>query len=93
METLILFSVFFSSIVCAHLLALRGRYLQILCFVVAAALLYSVIYWYVGTLEGWDGLALAIFSLIAVMPCGAGLILGAGSGWFHQRIRTRRAAK
>lgn len=85
METIILVSVSLSAIVISHLLALRGRYLIILIFLVASILLYAAIYWYVSTLEGWDGLALAIFSLIAVMPFGAGLILGAATGWLHRR--------
>ena len=93
METLILFSVGLSAIVFSYLLALRGRYLLILALLVAAGLLYTAIYWYVRTLEGWDGLALAIFSLIAVMPFGAGLVVGAAIGWLHQRRRKARAEK
>lgn len=92
METLILISVGLSSTVFAHLLTLRGRFAVILALLVAAALLYGAIQWYVATLSGWDGLALAIFALIAVVPFGAGLVLGAGTGWLHKRWNIRRGA-
>ncbi|PCJ10492.1 MAG: hypothetical protein COB16_00275 [Rhodobacteraceae bacterium] len=90
METLILFSVSLSAVAVAHLLALWGRYLVILGFLLATGVLYGVIHWYVGTLDGWNGLALAIFALIAVMPFGAGLVLGTLTGWLHARRRIAR---
>lgn len=90
METLILFSVSLSALAIAHLLALRGRYLVILGLLAATGGLYALIHWYVGTLDGWDGLALAIFALIAVMPFGAGLVLGTFTGWLHARRRVAR---
>jgi len=90
METLILFSVSLIAVAIAHLLALRGRYLVILSLLAATGALYALIHWYVGTLEGWDGLALAIFGLIAVMPFGAGLVLGTATGWLHARRRAAR---
>ena len=93
METLILFSVGLSAIAFGHLMAMRRRYMVILVLVVLAGLLYAAIHWYVGTLDGWEGLALAIYSLIAVMPLGAGLVFGAITGSLHVWWQTTRGPK
>ena len=90
MEALILFLIGLSSIAFAHLLALRRRFGVILVFLVIAAGLYAGIRWYVETADGWDGLALGIFAMIAVMPFAVGLILGAISGSLHLRWKSRR---
>jgi len=87
-----LISVNLSSTGFAHLMMLRGRHGVILALLLAAVLLYGAIQWYVGTLSGWDGLGLAIFALIAEVPFGAGLVLGAGTGALHMRWKIRRGA-
>lgn len=93
METVILFSVGISAIICGHILALQRRPLVILGLLVAAGLLYASIHWYVGTVQGWSALALAIFALISVMPFGAGLVIGAMTGWIHFWWRSSRRAE
>lgn len=93
METVILFSVGLSSLVFAHILALRRRFILILSFLAITAALYAVIHWYVGTVDGWDGLALAIFAMIAVMPFAAGLVLGLVTGSVHLRWKSAGGKK
>jgi len=92
METLILWLVGLSSLVFAHQLALRRRFLVILIFLAIAGGLYAGIQWYVGVVDGWDGLALAIFALIAVLPFATGLVLGAITGSLHLRWRATRGS-
>ena len=90
METLILISVGLSAVVFAHLLALQRRPRAILGLLLAAGVLYAAIHWYLGTVQGWNALALGIFALVAVMPFGAGLVLGAITGWLHLWWTTSR---
>ncbi|TLP67829.1 hypothetical protein FEE96_04675 [Parasedimentitalea maritima] len=90
MEMLVLILVGLGASVLAHMLSLRRLYSVLVVLIVLTGGLYAAIHWYVGTLEGWDGLTLAIFALIAVMPFGGGLVLGGLTGWLHLRWKAGR---
>jgi hypothetical protein len=85
-----LFLMVLSGLAFGHLMILRRRFLLILLLLAATAGLYALIYTFVGTVEDYSGLAMAIFAMIAVIPLGGGIVMGAVTGWLHMWWRARR---